>query len=98
MLDDLNALVGVTYLFDNSASLLDSIGSPTSYNSATGIWTVGTLDAGDALTLQITGSVDSGASGLAQPLVNEASLSASTPPDQNPANDSDTAAIDVQAP
>ena len=47
----------VSYTSDNAASLTDDASNPTSYDDTTGEWTVGTLNAGSSLTLQITTEV-----------------------------------------
>lgn len=93
--DDLNALNGVTYVSDNAATLINSASTPTSYNSATGVWTIGRLNAGASLTLQIAATVDVGAGSLTQPLVNTAAVSGVDQPDSDNTNDSDDASISV---
>ena len=45
---------GVTYVSDNSGG---------SYNSGTGVWTVGSISAGNSASLVITATVDSGTAG-----------------------------------
>jgi len=90
--DDLNALP-VTYVSDNSAALLDSASNPTAYNAATGDWTIGALDAGSSLSLEITVTVDAGTSGT--DITNTASLTAVDQPDGDPANNDDDAVITV---
>ena len=90
--DDLNGLP-LSYVSDNSASLLDSLSAPTSYNPATGAWSIGQLDAGASLTLQITVTVNAGTSGTS--IVNNASITAVDQPDSNPNNNADTAVANV---
>ncbi|KAB8140884.1 DUF11 domain-containing protein [Chloroflexia bacterium SDU3-3] len=57
----------------------------TSYNSATGAWTVGTLANGASATLQIVMQVD-----VVTPVTNTASVSAVNQSDPNPANNTDS--------
>ncbi len=89
--DDLNGVNGVSYVSDDSAS------TSTTYASGTGVWTLTgiTLDAGDSLSLTVTATVDTGASALAQPLTNNATVTAVDQPDSNAANDTDSADIAV---
>jgi large repetitive protein len=82
---------GVTYVSDTSATVLNSSGIATSYSG--GNWTIGTLNTGVSLTLQITTTVDVGTSGTT--ITNTASLGSVTQPDSNSANNSDTAVIAV---
>ncbi len=63
------------------------------YDSSTGIWTIGTLPNTAFVTLNITATVDVGTAGLS--ITNTATRSASSPPDYNPANDSDNALLKV---
>jgi uncharacterized repeat protein (TIGR01451 family) len=68
--------------------------SPTQgiYNNLTGLWSVGTLASGSGAQLVIDTTV-SGANG--QIITNTASITNSTQPDINSANDSDSAALQV---
>ncbi|MFW5748298.1 MAG: isopeptide-forming domain-containing fimbrial protein, partial [Chloroflexota bacterium] len=93
--DNLNGVMGITYVSDTSATLLDDAGNPTSYVSATGIWSIGLLGPNSSLTLQITATVDPGAGALTQPIVNTATRTATDQPDTDSTNDSDGAAIAV---
>ena len=89
--DDLNGVNGLTYVSDDSTT------TSTTYDSGTGVWTLTgiTLDAGDSLSLNVTASVDTGASALAQPLSNTATMTGVDQPDSNAANNSDNADIAV---
>lgn len=49
---------GVTYDSDNAASVVDSTGTATSYDSGTGVWNIGQLDAPASIELRITVTVD----------------------------------------
>ena len=91
--DDLNALP-VTYVSDNSAVILNDDGNPTTYDDATGIWAVGTLDSGTALTLEIVVTVNTGTAGTS--VTNTATISNSDQPDSNPDNNDDSADITVE--
>jgi uncharacterized repeat protein (TIGR01451 family) len=76
---------GVTYLSDTVTQ--------GSYNSGTGIWTVGTVatTAPDTLTIDVT--VDAGTAGST--IINTASVAAIDQTDPNPGNDSDATNITV---
>ena len=87
--DDLNAIAGISYISNNSNT------TGTSYDSATGLWTIGDLDAGSSITLIIRARVDAGASAQAQPIINNATISAVDQTDSNPANNDDDAQITV---
>ena len=65
------------------------------YIAGTGNWSVGSLGNGASATLTITATVNSGTGGTT--ITNTASVGASDQADSNPGNDSDSAAIDVQA-
>jgi len=75
---------GLTYSSD------DAVASGTSYDSASGVWSVGTLLNGQTRTLQLTTTVDGGTGGST--LTNTASVSAAQT-DPVPGNNS--AAVDV---
>jgi uncharacterized repeat protein (TIGR01451 family) len=90
--DDLNALP-LTYLSDNAATILDSAGTATSYNAGTGAWSIGRLDAGQSLTLQITVTVNAGTSGTT--ITNNAVLTTVDQSDSNPTNNDDDALVSV---
>ena len=81
---------GVEYVSDNSASLQNSSGQPTSYDPDTGDWTIGTLNSGVSRTLRITVTVtDSG--GV---VVNDADISGDQE-DANPGNNNDDAVVNI---
>jgi len=65
------------------------------YNSTTGLWTVGNLDNTASATLTITATVDSGTCGMT--ITNTASVTANQP-DPEPDNNADSANIDVLCP
>lgn len=68
---------------------VSSSASQGSYNSGTGIWTVGTVNSGSSATLSITATVNDTSS----PVLNCASLTASTPVDTNSANNTSCQSI-----
>jgi uncharacterized repeat protein (TIGR01451 family) len=74
---------GVTYVADTP--------SQGSYDSGTGIWTVGTLANGASASLSITATVDAGTAGAT--ITNTATVTAVDPVDLFPANNS--ASIDI---
>jgi uncharacterized repeat protein (TIGR01451 family) len=76
---------GLTYVGDAP--------SQGSYNSGTGVWTVGALNFGETATLTITATVNAGTMGTV--LTNTAQITASDQPDSNPANDEDSATVAV---
>jgi uncharacterized repeat protein (TIGR01451 family) len=65
------------------------------YDNVTGLWEVGAIIAGATETLTITVNVDPGTAGFA--IVNTASLTASDQADPDPANNSDSASLQVQS-
>jgi uncharacterized repeat protein (TIGR01451 family) len=71
-------------------SFISSNPSQGSYDSASGLWTVGSLAVSDSATLEIDARVLGSGS-----ISNTASLDSLYQRDQNPANDSDTATEDV---
>ena len=75
---------GVTYDSDNGGG---------DYDSATGLWTVGTLPPSGSATLVITATVDAGTAGTS--ITNTATITHSDRPDPDPTNDTDSATIDV---
>jgi len=77
---------GVTYSSDTP--------SQGTYASGSGLWTVGTLANAASATLDISATVDSGTA--AQTITNTASVSSVDQGDQTPANNSDSAALQVQ--
>jgi uncharacterized repeat protein (TIGR01451 family) len=72
---------GLTYVSDNGGG---------AYNSATGLWTVGTLNNGASATLQITATVD-----LSGQVCNQAQITASSPLDPNPGDNQSTSCINA---
>jgi len=85
--------VALTDLLPAGVTYVSDVPSQGSYVSGTGLWTIGTIDAGNNATLDITASVDVGTGGSA--IVNTASGLTADQPDPNALNDSDTAQIDV---
>ncbi len=63
------------------------------YNSTSGIWTVGTIQMGSSAQLQISATVDAGTSGTS--ITNQARISAADMADLVTANNSDTGVIQV---
>ena len=84
---------GVTYDSSNAATLLDDDGNPTSYDDTTGEWTIGRLDVGSSLALEITATVDSGTSG--DVIDNVATITALDQNDGDNTNNEDNAEIGV---
>jgi uncharacterized repeat protein (TIGR01451 family) len=80
-----NLPIGVTYVSDD--------GAPGTYSG--GVWTIGNLNSGSSAVLKITATVDSGTAG--QTIINTADINiAAVPePDSEPANDSDSATIQI---
>ena len=77
---------GVAYVSDST---------PTgSYDSGTGIWTLGTLNNGFNVSLDIVVTVDPGTAG--QTIGNTGTITAMDQPDANPTNDTDTVDIVVR--
>ncbi|WP_132972004.1 LamG-like jellyroll fold domain-containing protein, partial [Thiogranum longum] len=74
--------VGLTYVSDDSGG---------TYDSSTGLWSVGSLPNSNLAILNITATVDTGASGSA--LTNTASVSALNEPDPVVGNDSASAVL-----
>ena len=82
---------GVTYVSDNAAG---------AYDSTTGVWTIGDIGVSapdNVATLNITATVDAGASSLPQPIVNTTTAAAGDLPDTDTTGDDLTAAITVDA-
>ncbi len=77
---------GLTYVSSNA--------SQGSYDSGTGVWTVGAVAAGGNATLQIVANV-TGAPGTIYN--NSAAITASTPADATPGDNTDTEAVTVAA-
>ncbi|MDQ6833706.1 MAG: DUF11 domain-containing protein [Chloroflexota bacterium] len=60
--------------------------SGTTYNQATGVWTIGNLAVGASATLTLSGTIE-------DTVMNTATRIASSPPDPNAANDTTTASL-----
>ncbi len=80
-------VTGVTYV-SNSVS-------QGSYASGTGVWTVGALNVNDVATLDIWAAVDVGTIGTT--LTNTATITTNDLPDPNPANDTNSATLQVSS-
>jgi uncharacterized repeat protein (TIGR01451 family) len=91
---DATTNVEVTDILPTGVTYFSSSATQGSYNSGTGVWTVGSVPNAGSATLTITATVDLGTGALT--IVNTATVTASDQPDNNPANDSDTADITVQ--
>ncbi|MEO1645648.1 MAG: DUF11 domain-containing protein, partial [Chloroflexota bacterium] len=87
--DDLNSIAGISYISDNSAS------TSTTYDETTGLWTIGNLNVGLSITLEIRARVDAGAATLSQPITNTAIISNVDQTDSDPTNNDDNADITV---
>ena len=81
---------GLTYVGDDAAS------TGTSYDSGSGVWTVGTVLAGQTVSLNLTASVDAGTAGST--LINTASVSGLNETDPVPGNDSASVSVTVAVP
>jgi uncharacterized repeat protein (TIGR01451 family) len=80
---------GLTYLGDDAGL------SGTSYDSASGLWSIGALANGQLTTLHVTATVESGTAGST--LTNTASLSGLDQVDPDAGNDSATVVVTVAA-
>lgn len=69
--------------------------SQGSYDAGTGLWTIGTLGQGSSCVLLLSATIAAGRGG--ETLINRAGIAAVDQGDGNPANDSDTAPLRVQA-
>jgi uncharacterized repeat protein (TIGR01451 family) len=78
--------IEVTDLLPSGLTYSANSPSQGSYNPGTGLWSVGTLNAGASATLQLTVTVDAGTGGTS--ITNTASITNSAEPDPNPGNDS----------
>lgn len=88
--------VEVTDILPTGVTYSNSAASSGSYNDGTGIWSLGSsLGAGSKETLWLDVRVDGGTAG--DIITNTAAVTASDQADHNPANDSDSAAITVEA-
>ena len=86
--------VQVTDLLPPGISYVSHTVTQGTYTSGSGLWNVGVLNNGAGALLRITATVNAGTRGTT--ITNTASLAASTQPDTNPGNNSDSAAIRVE--
>jgi len=89
-------LVAVTDLLPAGLSFSSSTPSQGTYTAGTGIWDVGTLTSPDVETLQIIATVNAGTAGSI--VTNTATITASTPADSSPGNNTDSVALTVGQP
>lgn len=87
--------IAVADTLPTGVTFVSSVPSQGTYDSGTGLWTVGSLADGLTATLEVTCTVDAGTAGST--ILNTASISAATPPDPAPGNDTDSASITVAA-
>ncbi len=80
-------MTGVTYVSNTV--------SQGSYASGTGVWTVGALAVDAVATLELWATVDPGTVGTT--LTNTATITASSLPDPNPANDTNSATLEISS-
>jgi|GEM_PF-1211985 len=85
--------VVITDLLPTGLTFLTGVPSQGTYNSSTGVWTVGALANGTSATLTITATVNSGIGGAT--ITNTASRTSSNPLDSNTTNDSASATTSV---
>ncbi|HMK49465.1 MAG TPA: C25 family cysteine peptidase, partial [Thermodesulfovibrionales bacterium] len=81
--------IQVTDSLPSQLQYLSNVASQGSYVSGTGIWSIGNLSSGNSATLQITAKV----TGFSASIQNCAGLTASTPTDTNPANNTGCVSI-----
>ena len=79
----------MTDLLPTELTYLSNVPSQGSYNNTNGIWSVGNISSGNSATLRITARVTADSSSIQ----NCASLTASTPADNNPANNTGCVSI-----
>ncbi len=89
------ASVEVTDLLPAGVTFVSSAATQGSYVDGTGVWSVASIAVAASDTLTITATVDGGTGGST--ITNSATVTASSETDGNPANDSDSADITVQA-
>ena len=87
--------VAVSEPLTNGATYVSNAVSQGSYDSGSGLWTVGNLDAGESATLWIAATVDAGTKGTS--ITNWSRLVAADLPDPVAANDQDSAVVYVSA-
>jgi hypothetical protein len=85
--------VQVTNVLPAGVTLTGSSPSQGTFNSSTGVWTVGALPKGSSATLTLTATVNSGTAG--SNLTDSASITAEDQVDPNPANNSASATAHV---
>ncbi len=84
--------VAVSDALPAGLTFVSSLASVGSYNSGTGVWTIGPLANGASATLQIVATVTS-----TTPITNTATKSAEVEGDPNPANDSASVTLNTAA-
>ena len=87
--------VTVSEPLTNGVTYVSNAVSQGSYNSGSGIWTVGDLDAGESAKLWIAATVDAGTKGRS--ITNWSRITATDLPDPVAANDQDSATVYVSA-
>lgn len=87
--------VTLTDILTNNIAYVSSVASSGSYNQASGIWTVGTLQAGGFATLDMTATVPTNAINVM--MTNRAYISNSGVADGNSANNTGTVLLAVSA-
>lgn len=87
--------VAVSEPLTNGVTYVSNAVSQGSYDSGSGLWTVGDLDAGESATLWIAATVDAGTKG--DSITNWSRITASDLPDPVSANDQDSAVVYVSA-
>ncbi len=85
--------IAVSEPLTNGLTYVADVPSQGSYDDGTGLWSVGTLNAGGAATLVLTAQIDVGTFGTI--LTNRSSISAADLPDPVPANDEDEATVAI---
>jgi uncharacterized repeat protein (TIGR01451 family) len=88
--------VVVTDLLPAGVTFVSAVASEGSYNAGTGIWTVGTVTIGGTETLVITVTVNSTDAAGTQ-ITNTATITAQSPLDPQPTDDTGAAIITVQS-
>ena len=77
-----------------TATASNGVVSQGTYDSATGLWTIGTLDVGDTVTLTLEGTVDVGQGG--NTITNVTTAATGDQPDPSTAGDDLDEAVDVE--
>ena len=86
--------VEITDLLPPGTTYISDTANGSSYNTNTGVWTVGSLNSGTSANFVITAKVDAGA--CADTITNTASVTAVDQTDPNSSNNSDSADITIQ--